>query len=67
MAESNFDQIFPLGKPNYAFAQYFIGQSYLAPLTDGSVPAWQSTRNWSNAWNTAIYPSKNRWLHLNAE
>jgi quercetin dioxygenase-like cupin family protein len=38
MAESNFEQIFPLGKPNDAFAQYFTGQSYLAPLTDGSVP-----------------------------
>ena len=38
MTDSGFDQIFPLGKPNDAFAQYFIGQSYLAPLTDGGVP-----------------------------
>src|SRR5699024_9319841 len=38
MAEHEFDQIFPLGEPNNAFAQYFIGQSYLAPLTDGTVP-----------------------------
>ncbi len=38
MAQSSFDQIFPLGEPNDAFAQYFIGQSYLAPLSDGSVP-----------------------------
>lgn len=39
MTETNFEQPFPLGAPNEAFAQYFIGQSYLAPLTDGgSVP-----------------------------
>jgi quercetin dioxygenase-like cupin family protein len=38
MAESNFDQIFPLGEPNDAYAKYFTGQSYLAPLTSGSVP-----------------------------
>ena len=38
MSENGFDQIFPTGEPNDAFAQYFIGQSYLAPLTDGSVP-----------------------------
>ncbi|MFT0848250.1 cupin domain-containing protein [Actinomycetaceae bacterium L2_0104] len=38
MSNTDFDQIFPLGEPNDAFAQYFTGQSYLAPLTDGSVP-----------------------------
>ena len=27
---------FGLGEPNTAFARYFIGQSYLKPLTDGS-------------------------------
>ena len=27
---------FGMGEPNTAFAQYFIGQSYLKPLTDGS-------------------------------
>lgn len=26
------DQMFPLGEKNDAYAQYFIGQSYLAPL-----------------------------------
>ena len=26
---------FPLGEPNTAFAQYFIGNSYLAPLAGG--------------------------------
>ena len=28
--------IFGLGEPNNAYAQYFIGQSYLNPLTDSS-------------------------------
>jgi quercetin dioxygenase-like cupin family protein len=35
---TEFTQIFPTGKPNEAFAEYFIGQSYMAPLTDGKVP-----------------------------
>ena len=38
MTETTFDQPFPLGEPNDAFAQYFIGRSYLAPLTGGSTP-----------------------------
>ena len=25
--------IFPIGKPNDAFAKYFVGQSYLAPIS----------------------------------
>ena len=28
--------VFETGDPNTAFAQYFIGQSYLKPLTDGA-------------------------------
>jgi quercetin dioxygenase-like cupin family protein len=39
MTDGNeFDQIFPLGEKNDAYAQFFPGQSYLAPLTSGSVP-----------------------------
>jgi 4-carboxymuconolactone decarboxylase len=34
MAEKNLSDIFPVGEPNDAYAQYFIGQSYLAPLGD---------------------------------
>lgn len=34
---SDFEQIFPLGEKNEAFGQYFIGQSYLAPLTKDGV------------------------------
>ncbi len=38
MADDSFDQMFPLGEKNDAFAAYFTGQSYLAPLVAGSVP-----------------------------
>ena len=30
--------IFPIGKPNDAYAKYFIGQSYLAPILAEGVP-----------------------------
>lgn len=33
MTDNAFDSIFPRGGTNDAFAQYFIGQSYLSPLT----------------------------------
>ena len=37
---SDFKQIFPLGEKNKAYAAYFTGQSYLAPLTiEGIVSA----------------------------
>jgi len=29
---------FPIGEPNDAYAQYFIGQSYLAPVSSSQVP-----------------------------
>ena len=38
MTADDFDQIFPRGATNDAFAQYFTGQSYQAPLVDGRVP-----------------------------
>lgn len=38
MSRSDFEQIFPLGERNDAYAEYFVGQSYLALLADGSVP-----------------------------
>lgn len=38
MTQDEFEQMFPLGDPNDAYARYFIGQSYNAHLTDGSVP-----------------------------
>ena len=30
-----FEQIFPKGEPNEAYAQYFIGHSFVAPLASG--------------------------------
>ena len=35
--------IFPIGKPNDAFAQYFVGQSYLAPLSTEQVGIYNVT------------------------
>ena len=35
--------VFPIGKPNDAFAQYFIGQSYLAPLSTEQVGIFNVT------------------------
>lgn len=34
---------FPIGEPNDGFAQFFIGQSYLAPLTLEQVPTFNVT------------------------
>lgn len=34
---------FPLGKPNNAYAKYFIGKSYLAPLTLSQIPTFNVT------------------------
>lgn len=35
--------VFPIGEPNDAFAQYFIGQSYLAPLSTSQVGIFNVT------------------------
>ena len=46
--------MFPLGNPNDGFAQYFIGQSYLAPVSIEQVPMFNVTfepgsrNNWHN-------------------
>lgn len=32
------EMIFPIGEPNTAFAKYFIGNSYLAKISDSQVP-----------------------------
>ncbi len=40
---SEFKQIFPLGEKNDAYAQYFIGQSYIAPLTMEGVVSFNVT------------------------
>ena len=35
--------MFPIGDPNDAFAQYFIGQSYIAPVSSEQVPMFNVT------------------------
>ena len=35
--------VFPIGEKNDGFAQYFIGQSYLAPLSTQQVPVFNVT------------------------
>ena len=35
--------MFPIGNPNDGFAQYFIGQSYLAPVSTEQVPIYNVT------------------------
>ncbi|MDE6288808.1 MAG: carboxymuconolactone decarboxylase family protein, partial [Muribaculaceae bacterium] len=35
--------IFPIGQPNSAYAQYFIGNSYLAPVSTEQVPVFNVT------------------------
>ena len=35
--------VFPVGKPNTAYAKYFVGQSYLAPLTTKQIPTFNVT------------------------
>ena len=37
------EMVFPIGAPNDAFAKYFIGQSYLAPLSTAQVGIYNVT------------------------
>lgn len=41
--DSQIKKIFPQGEPNTAFAQYFIGQSYLAPISTEQVGIYNVT------------------------
>lgn len=45
--------LFPIGQPNDAFAKYFIGQSYLAPLSTSQVGIYNVTfePNCRNNWH----------------
>lgn len=43
MTETVFRQMFPQGEFNSAYAQYFTGRSYLAPLASGDVSAHNVT------------------------
>ena len=42
-AEHENSMVFPIGKPNDGFAQYFIGQSYLAPVSTSQVGIFNVT------------------------
>lgn len=42
-AEFQRSMIFPIGEPNTAYAKYFIGQSYLAPVSTGQIPFFNVT------------------------
>lgn len=42
-AEHENSMVFPIGEPNDGFAQYFIGQSYLAPLSASQVGIFNVT------------------------
>ena len=42
-AEHQNEMAFPIGAPNDAFAKYFIGQSYLAPLSTNQVGVYNVT------------------------
>ena len=42
-AEHQNEMVFPIGTPNDAFAKYFIGQSYLAPLSTQQVGIYNVT------------------------
>lgn len=42
-AEHENSMVFPIGKPNDGFAKYFIGQSYLAPLSTSQVGIFNVT------------------------
>ncbi|MDE7388842.1 MAG: carboxymuconolactone decarboxylase family protein [Muribaculaceae bacterium] len=44
-AKSEFqrDMIFPIGEPNTAYAKYFIGNSYLAPVSTSQIPFFNVT------------------------
>ena len=44
-AREKFEQemIFPIGEPNTAYAKYFIGQSYLAPVSTSQIPFFNVT------------------------
>lgn len=46
--------LFPVGKPNDAYARYFVGQSYLAPLVTEGVPVFNVTfePGCRNNWHT---------------
>ena len=50
---------FPIGEPNDAFAQYFVGQSYLAPVSTAQIPVFNVTFEPGCRNNWHIHHAKN--------
>ena len=53
------EMVFPIGAPNDAFAQYFIGQSYLAPLSTQQIGIYNVTFEPGCRNNWHIHHAKN--------
>lgn len=51
--------VFPVGEKNDAFAKYFIGQSYLAPVSTSQVPVYNVTFEPACRNNWHIHHAKN--------
>lgn len=51
--------VFPVGQPNTAFAKYFIGQSYLAPVSTEQIPIFNVTFEPGCRNNWHIHQAKN--------
>lgn len=51
--------VFPVGEKNDAFAKYFIGQSYLAPVSTSQVPVYNVTFEPACHNNWHIHHAKN--------
>lgn len=53
------EMVFPIGQPNDAFAQYFVGQSYLAPVSTEQVGVFNVT--FEPACSKLAYPPCKEW------
>ena len=51
--------VFPIGAPNDGFAQYFVGQSYLAPVSTSQVGVFNVT--FEPACRKLAYPPRKEW------
>lgn len=58
-AKHQASMIFPIGEPNVSFAKYFIGQSYLAPLSTSQVGIFNVTFEPKCRNNWHIHHAKN--------
>lgn len=59
MAQHAASMVFPIGEPNTAYAKYFIGQSYLAPISISQVGVYNVTFEPKCRNNWHIHNAKN--------